>query len=101
MLKKSLLVIALSALTTAAFAAESDAHNAARQVIALRDGSTAYVFANGRMGVEDRFGHAIVTKPGTILQTADGGTITMVGDQRGYLNSLLTMGGDSGTSASE
>jgi len=92
MLKKTLIVIALSALTTLAIAAEDDARKAARQVIDLRDGATAYVFANGKMAVEDRLGRAVVTKPGTILQTADGGTITMVGDEVGYLYSLLSVG---------
>lgn len=92
MLKKALLVVALSALSTLAVAGEDDARNAAKQVIDLQDGSTAYVFANGKMAVENKFGHAIVTKPGTILKTADGGTITMVGDEVGYLNSLLSRG---------
>lgn len=92
MLKKTLLVIALSALTAGAIAAEDDARNAAQQVIPLSDGSTAYVFTNGKMAVEDRLGHAVVTKPGTILRTADGNTITMVGDEVGYLNSLLAVG---------
>ena len=92
MLKKTLLVVALSALTTLAIAADDNARSAAKQVIDLQDGSTAYVFANGKMAVENKFGHAVVTKPGTILQTADRGTITMAGDEVGYLNSLLSMG---------
>jgi len=92
MLKKTLLVVILSALTTAAFAAEAEARSAAKQVIDLRDGSIDYVFPNGKMAVENKFGHAVVVKPGTILQTADGGTITMVGDEVGHLNSLLAQG---------
>jgi len=93
MLKRTLCVIAFNTLTTvlstAAVAAEDDARNTAKQVIDLRDGSTAYVFANGKMAVEDRLGRAVVTKPGAILQTADGRTITMVGDEVAYLSSLL------------
>lgn len=89
MLKKSLLIVTLGVLTTAAFADEGAAREAAKQVIALQDGSTAYVFDNGKMAVENKVGEAIVVKPGTILKTSDGKTIAMVGDEVARLNGLL------------
>jgi hypothetical protein len=95
MLTKSLVIVTLGLLTTAAFADESTAREAAKQVIALQDGSTAYVFDNGKMAVENKVGEAIVVKPGTILKTSDGTTIAMVGDEVGRLNALLRVNRES------
>ena len=89
MLKRTLLVVTLGALTTTAFADESDARRAARQVIALRDGSTAYIFDNGKMAVENKVGEAIVVKPGTMLETSNGDTVAIVGDEIARLSELL------------
>ena len=89
MLKKSLVAIALSAVMAVAVGAESDARNAAKQTIELQDGSILYVFQNGKMAVENRFGIATSTRPGTELRAKDGSSITMVGNEVGYLDSFL------------
>ncbi len=92
MLKKSLVAIALSAVTVFAIAAESDARDAAQQVIDLQDGSTLYVFKDGKMAVENHVGHAISTRPGTTLTARDGKNITLIGNEVARLNSLLQEG---------
>jgi hypothetical protein len=92
MLKKMIVVAVLSAVSVLAVADEVDARNEAKQVIDLKDGSIAYVFDNGKMALESKFGNAVVVKPGTTLQTADGRSITMVGDEVARLDSLLQQG---------
>jgi len=89
MLKKIIVVAVLSAVSALAVADEIDARNEAKQVIDLKDGSTAYVFDNGKMALENKFGYAVVVNPGTALQTVDGRSITMVGDEVARLDTLL------------
>lgn len=96
MLKRSLVAIALSAVTVFSVAAESDARDAAKQTIELQDGATLYVFKSGKMAVESRFGNAAYTRPGTELRAKDGSTITMIGNEVAYLDSLLKEGLDGG-----
>jgi len=92
MLKKMLVVVALSAVSVMAFAGEYEARDAAKQVIDLKDGSIVYVFDGGKMALENKYGIAVRTEPGTVLTTADGRQITMVGDEVARLNSLLNEG---------
>jgi hypothetical protein len=92
MLKKMIVVAVLSAVSVLAVADELDARDAAKQVIDLKDGSIADVFDNGKMALENKFGNAVVVKPGTTLQTADGRSITMVGDEVARLDTLLQEG---------
>ena len=54
MLKKMLVVVALSIIgTTGAFASD-EARAAAKEVIELKDGSTVYIFKDGKMAMEDK-----------------------------------------------
>ena len=92
MLKKMLVVGALSAFSILAIADDSDARNDATQTIALQDGSIVYVFKSGKMAVESKMGKAVSTKPGTVLKAADGSDITMVGNEVAHLDSLLKKG---------
>jgi len=92
MLKKMLVVVALSAVSVMAVASEFDARQAAKQVVELKDGSVAYVFDDGKMAVESKYGWAVRTEPGTILTTVDGRNINMVGDEVMRLDGLLREG---------
>ncbi len=92
MLKKTLIVVALSAVSALSFAAESDARQAAKQVVDLQDGATLYVFDSGKMAVESKFGHAISIKPGSVVKASDGREITVVGNEVARLDSLLKQG---------
>ncbi len=92
MLKKILIVVALSAISVTAMATEYDARDAAKKEINLKDGSIAYVFNGGKMGLENKYGIAVRTEPGTVLTTADGHKIKMVGDEVARLDMLLNQG---------
>lgn len=58
----------------------------------LRDGSTLYVFADGKMALEDKFGRAVRVNPGAMLETKDGRKVTFVGDEVARLDGLLNNG---------
>jgi len=86
MLKK--LAIMASMLTVAGAAFAVDMGNVAKK-FDLRDGSTVYVFKDGKMAMEDRLGRTVGMKAGHVMETKDGQKITMVGDEVARLDSLL------------
>ena len=88
MLKKTLVVVAMSAVAVTAFASDF-ARQEAKQVVELKDGSTVYVFNDGKMAMESKYGRAVRMDPGMVMETKDGQKITMVGDEVGRLDSLL------------
>lgn len=92
MLKKTLIVVAFSAISALAVASEYDARQAASQVIDLQDGATLYVFENGNMAVESKFGQAVNATPGSVVKAADGRDITIVGNEVARLDTLLRQG---------
>lgn len=47
----------------------------------LKDGSTVYIFKDGKMGMEDRLGRPLSMKPGHVMETKDGQKIMMVGNE--------------------
>ena len=97
MLKKTLIVVALSAVSAFAVASESDARQAAKQVVDLQDGATLYVFDSGKMAVESKYGHAVSIKPGSAVKASDGREITVVGNEVARLDSLLNQGINGGS----
>ena len=88
MLKKTLVLIAMSAVAVSAFANDY-ARREAKQVVELKDGSTVYVFDSGKMAMESKYGRAVRMDPGTVMETKDGQKITMVGDEVARLSTLL------------
>lgn len=85
MFKRSVILIAM--LAAAGMAAAVDMQNVAR-AIALKDGTTVYIFKDGRMAMEDKLGRTIGMKPGHVMETADGQRIIMVGNELARLESL-------------
>lgn len=73
-----------------AFAGHS-AVDAAEKVLALDDGSTLYVFKDGKMAKEDRFGRAASINSGDVLRSVDGKMIRTVGNETARLDFLLRM----------
>ena len=65
---------------------------AARQTINLKDGSTLYVFKDGKMAKEDRFGRAVHLKSGEVLEALDGRKLTARGNEVARLEGLLSEG---------
>lgn len=92
MLKKMLIVVAMSAVSVLAVAGESEARSAAKQTIEMQDGSIVYVFKSGKMAVENKMGHAVSTKAGTVMKAKDGSNVTMVGNEISELDGLLKQG---------
>lgn len=95
MLKKLLMVVAMSAVTVTAFADDA-ARAEAKQVIDLKDGSTVYIFKDGKMAMEDKLGRVMRMKKDTVMETKDGRKIIMHGDEVMRLDSLLQKGHQGG-----
>jgi hypothetical protein len=91
MMKKMLMVAIMSAVSVSAFASD-EARAAAQQVIELKDGSTVYIFKDGKMGMEDKYGRATRMKKDTVMETKDGQKIIMHGDEVMRLDNLLHQG---------
>lgn len=47
----------------------------------LKDGSTVHQFKDGKMAMESKFGKAVRMEEGAAMETADGQSITMKGDE--------------------
>ena len=86
MLKKLLMVVAMSAVTATAFAVDAAQ---VEKSIELKDGSTVYIFKDGKMGMEDKLGRAVRMKKDTVMEAKDGQKIIMHGDEVMRLDSLL------------
>jgi len=86
MLKKLLMVIAMSAVTATAFAVDAAQ---VEKSIELKDGSTVYIFKDGKMGMEDKLGRAVRMKKDTVMETKDGQKIIMHGDEVMRLDNIL------------
>jgi len=69
MLKKLLMVVAMSAVTATAFAVDAAQ---VEKSIELKDGSTVYIFKDGKMGMEDKLGRAVRMKKDTVMEAKDG-----------------------------
>lgn len=95
-MKTKLAKLALIAVLSTAGATTAFAHDAARaeakQMIELKDGSTLYIFKDGKMAMEDRFGRATRMELGTVMDTKDGQRIKMESDEVARLNSLIIEG---------
>lgn len=91
-MKKTTLILAalvgFTGLTGSAFASDA-ARQEAERVIALKDGSTLYIFKDQKMAMEDRVGRAVRMASGHVMETPDGQRITMVGDEVARLDWLL------------
>jgi predicted lipoprotein with Yx(FWY)xxD motif len=60
--------------------------------VELDDGGTLYVFKDGKMAREDRFGRAVYLKKGETLVARDGTKIAAVGNEVARLDALLKEG---------
>ncbi len=63
-----------------------------RQSVPLKDGATLHVFRDGKMAKEDRYGRAVHLNSGEAVETADGRTLSTVGNEVARLDSLLRQG---------
>lgn len=63
-----------------------------KESIALSDGSTVYVFTDGKMALADRFGRAVAKKAGTTVATKDGRRLTLTSNESARLDQLQKAG---------
>ncbi|TRZ99046.1 MAG: DUF4443 domain-containing protein [Rhodocyclaceae bacterium] len=86
MLKKLLMVVAISAVTASAFAVDQ---SQVAKSIELKDGSTVYIFKDGKMGMEDKSGRPVFMESGHAMETKDGKKIIMNGNEIWRVDQLL------------
>lgn len=63
-----------------------------KESIALSDGSTVYVFTDGKMALADKFGRAVPKKVGTTLDAKDGRRVTLNSNESARLDTLQSAG---------
>lgn len=91
-MKMNILIAAiLSGLLSTAFASD-EARSAAEKVVGMKDGSTLYIFKDGKMAMENKYGRAVAMKEGQVMQTKDGQEIIMIGNQVALLERLINRG---------
>ncbi len=86
MMKKLLLVAAMSAMATSAMAVDAAQ---VEKSIPLKNGATVYIFKDGKMGMEDQYGRAVRMKKDEVMETKDGEKIMMHGDEVMRLDNYL------------
>lgn len=85
MMEKLLMVVAMSAVTASAFAVD---HAKVEKSVELKDGSTVYIFKDGKMGMEDKMGRPARMTEGHVMETKDGSKIMMKGDEVWRVDSM-------------
>ena len=60
--------------------------------IPLKDGSTLYIFKDGKMGMEDKLGRPQSMKQGQLMETKDGKKIIMTGNEVWRVEELVHAG---------
>ena len=90
MFKKMLIVVAGSMVALSALAVDT---SKVEKSIELKDGSTVYLFKDGKMGMENKLGKVVHMKAGQVMETKDGQRIIMVGNEVARLETLLKPAG--------
>jgi Copper resistance protein K len=78
-IRKSMIALSLVTAALSAVAAGGDA--AIVQSIQLKDGTTMHHYKDGKMSMEDANGRIAYMKEGVAMQTVDGKTINMSGNE--------------------
>lgn len=78
MLKMLTMAAALALAATGTTAAETT--NVDKSFV-LKDGTTVYVFKDGKIAMEDKLGRTVAMKPGQVMQTTDGQSLVMIGNE--------------------
>ena len=78
MFQKLTIVAAISLIALPAFAVDKAD---VKESFPLKDGSTVYIFKDGKMGMEDKRGRASFMRQGHSMETMDGKKIMMIGNE--------------------
>ena len=92
--KKLLAMVASSLLSMASVSAiaADELRTKVKESIALSDGSTVYVFTDGKMALADKQGRAVTKKVGTALEAKDGRRLTLDTNESARLSQLEKAG---------
>jgi hypothetical protein len=85
-MKKMLMVAAFTMVGASAYAVDA---SQVEKSIELKDGSTVYIFKDGKMGMEDKYGRATYMESGHVMETKDGKKIIMNGNEIWRVDELL------------
>jgi len=88
----SLALVSFSASAVLPAYAGDAARRESKQIINLQDGGTLYVFSDGKMAKENKYGHAEPLRQNTTLQSTDGKTLTVTSNEVARLDYLLREG---------
>lgn len=88
MLSKLVITAAILSAGTAALA--HDLSNVVKTV-PLQDGTSVYIFQDGKMAMEDRFGRSVPMTDGQAMVTRDGQSIRMAGNETARLDCIRRM----------
>lgn len=77
-IRKLILVLSLALPALSAFALDNTDLVKSTQ---LKDGSTVHQFKDGKMAMESKFGKAVRMQEGTTMETTNGQSLTMNGDE--------------------
>ena len=89
LLKQLLMVTVLS---TAAVSVLAVSSGEVEKSIPLKDGSTLFIFKDGKMAMEDKLGKSMSMKAGVVMETKDGKMIMMHGNELMRLDKYLQEG---------
>jgi len=94
-MKRTILSLALAVISASAVLpayAGHEARGGAKQMINLKDGGVLYVFGDGKMAKEDKWGRAESLAKVRTVETADGTTMTVTSNEVMRLSELLERG---------
>lgn len=86
MLKQIVVTCSAAMIAFSAFAADM---SQIEKSIPLKNGSTVYIFKDGKMSMENKTGRVERMKEGEVMETKDGQKIMMHGDEVMRLESVL------------
>jgi hypothetical protein len=89
-IRQSILVLSLALPALSAFAFALDNTDVVKST-QLKDGSTVHQFKDGKMAMESRFGKAVRMQEGSSMETANGQSIIMKGDEVAKLSAYITL----------
>ncbi|HEY3433245.1 MAG TPA: periplasmic Cu(I)/Cu(II)-binding protein CopK [Rhodocyclaceae bacterium] len=83
---KKIIVATAAMVAMSAFAVDM---TQVEKAIPLKNGSTVYIFKDGKMSMENKTGRVERMKEGEVMDTKDGGKIMMHGDEVMRLEQIL------------
>jgi hypothetical protein len=86
--RKSIIALSLVLPTLSAFALDS---GDIAKSIQLKDGSTVHQFQDGKMAMEDQYGRAVRMQEGQSMESKDGKTLAMQGDEVARLANAIRL----------